>query len=362
VGVQFTADLLHAKMVVLVGNHSDASRPALIDKLVKARENGTRFVLIDPRLNNIHLTADEWLAPRPGTELAVLLGIAHILVTEGRYDKAYVAEQGEGFEEWKAALVPYTPEWTEKISGVDASVLQNVARELAEAAPAVCIEGGWDGVLACQYDNSTDTARAIALLNALLGAYNAKGGAQVTSGLYGAPLDPAIFMPVPEPSIPLLGLADYPLIPPYAGNDSYLAQAAVDGRLKGMIFYNSNFVEEDGNPAFMHEALSALDLCVVIDVQMNETGSLAHYFLPECSYLERNEVPDIVGGTEPFAALRNRVLDLIHPDTKPCDLIFSELAAACGLGDYFSFSLDELSAAQIDAVGGSFDDLKASGV
>lgn len=92
---------------------------------------------------------------------------------------------------------------------------------------------------------------------------------------------------------------------------------------------------------------------VVVDVQMSETAMLADYVLPECSYLERRELPEFVGGRVPVVSLRDQVLEVIHPNTRPADVIFTQLAEACGVGQYFPFTVDELADAQLRSVGTS---------
>ena len=128
-----------------------------------------------------------------------------------------------------------------------------------------------------------------------------------------------------------------------------------------MFFYNSNMAAGYSNTAYLAEALSQLDLMVVVDVQMSETALLADYVLPDTSYLERLELPEFIGGKVPAVALRDQVLEKVHPNTRPVDQIFSELAEACGVGEYFQFSVDELADAQLQTVGLSLETLKKTG-
>ncbi len=115
------------------------------------------------------------------------------------------------------------------------------------------------------------------------------------------------------------------------------------------------------NTAKLAELLGKLDLMVVVDVQMSETAMLADYVLPDTSYLERLELPEFIGGKVPAVALRDQVIDVVHPNTRPVDRIFSELAEACGVGEYFRFGVDELADAQLQTVGLSLDALKQTG-
>ncbi len=128
-----------------------------------------------------------------------------------------------------------------------------------------------------------------------------------------------------------------------------------------MFFYNSNMAAGYSNTAYLADALSQLDLIVVVDVQMSETALLADYVLPDTSYLERLELPEFIGGKVPAVALRDQVLEKVHPNTRPVDQIFSELAEACGVGEYFQFSVDELADAQLQTVGLSLEALKKTG-
>lgn len=145
------------------------------------------------------------------------------------------------------------------------------------------------------------------------------------------------------------------------GTNLYVAEMAKEGKVKGLFFYNSNMAAGYSNPAQLAEDFANLDLMVVVDVQMSETAMLADYVLPECSYLERRELPEFVGGRVPVVSLRDQVLEVIHPNTRPVDVIFTQLAEACGVGQYFPFTVDELADAQLRSVGTSLDELRQVG-
>lgn len=79
------------------------------------------------------------------------------------------------------------------------------------------------------------------------------------------------------------------------------------------------------------------------------------YVLPECTVLERLELPEFIGGKKHYVALRTPIIERIHPETRPCDEIFTALAEACGVGQYFPFTVEELADAQLASVGTSLD-------
>ncbi len=157
------------------------------------------------------------------------------------------------------------------------------------------------------------------------------------------------------------GAEEYPLALSSMGTNLYVAEMAKEGNVKGLFFYNSNMAAGYSNPAQLAEDFANLDLMVVVDVQMSETAMLADYVLPECSYLERRELPEFVGGRVPVVSLRDQVLEVIHPNTRPADVIFTQLAEACGVKKYFPFTVDELADAQLRSVGTSLDELRQVG-
>ncbi|MGN0073057.1 MAG: molybdopterin-dependent oxidoreductase [Coriobacteriales bacterium] len=357
----FSADVANAKMIMFIGrSYCDAIRPSAVAALQKAHANGAHIVIVDPRCNNSMAFADEWVPIRPGTDLALILAMSNVLVSRGLYDKAFVKKHGTGFGEWEKAIAGYTPLWAQDVCGIDAAVIERLAVQFAQAAPAASIEAGWRAAYGCAYANSGETARALCLFNTLLGCWNQKGGSLLTASFGPGELDAEKFPAVPAPAAPILGSEQYPLALSSMGSNVYAAQLAHDGRIKGMFFYNSNMAAGYSNPAYLAEALGKLELMVVCDVQMSETAQLADYVLPECVYLERMELPEFIAGKVPAVTLRDQVLE--RPEgAKSVDEIFSELAEACGVGDYFRFTVEELAEAELQTVGLSLDALRQAG-
>ena len=358
----YASDVANSKMTMFIGrSYADAIRPSSVHDLQRARENGAYIVLVDPRCNNTITLADEWVPINPGTDLALVLAMSNVLIKNGLYDKDFVAENGIGFDEWAAAIADHTPQWAEGITGIPASTIERLAVRFAECAPAASIEPSWRGAFGCSYANSGETARAICLFNTLLGCWNQKGGALFLPSVSAGEVDAEKFPAVPKPEGKILGSEEYPLALSSMGVNVILADKAREGAVKGLFFYNSNMAAGYANPDYLAESFSNLDLMVAIDVQMSETCMLADYVLPDTSYLERLELPEFVGGKVPAVTLRDRVIEKVHPNTKPVDEIFSELAEACGVGEYFRFGVDELADAQLQTVGLSLDALKQTG-
>ena len=358
----YTSDVENSKMTMFIGrSYADAIRPSALHALEKAHEAGARIVLVDPRLNNSIAFADEWVPINPGTDLAFILGMAHVLVEQGLYDKDYVAANSVGFDEWASYLQNCTPEWAQEITGIDANTIERLATSLAEAAPAASIEPSWRGAFGCSYDNSGETARAVCAFNTLLGCWNQKGGALFLPSVSAGKLDAGKFPSVPKPEGAIVGAKEYPLSQSSMGVSTFAANLAATGMVRGMFFYNSNMVAGYSNPKHLKECVEALDLSVAIDVQMSETCMACQYVLPDTSYLERLELPEFVSAKTPVVTLRDKVIEKVHPNTRPVDQIFSELAEACGVGEYFRFSVEDLADAQLASVGLSLAALRQKG-
>ncbi len=358
----FFADIDNADMIMYIGRSvADAVKPSSLKALQRAHERGAHIIMVDPRCNNSTLFTDEWLPINPGTDLALLLAMSNVLITKKIYDEAFVTEYVEGFDEFAANVRQYTPQWAESICGISAADIDRIATLFAQAAPAAVIEQSWRAAFGCQYANSGETARMICIFNSLLGNWNKKGGALLTPSVKAGKLDEVKFPNTPIIEEKKIGSKEYPLASSKMGVNAYAATMALEGKIKGMFFYNSNMVGGYSNPEYLTSCLNALDLCVVIDVQMSETAACADYVLPECSFLERLELPVFNGGLIPSVSIRDKVLEPIHPNTRPVDEIIKGLADACGVGQYFDFTVEELADAQLKTVGSSLKDLRKLG-
>lgn len=359
----FSVDFGNTKMVVFIGrSYGDGIRPSSVKSLAQAADNGARIVLVDPRLNNTNVMATDWVPIKPGFDIALLLAIANVLVTEDLYDHDFVEESCVGFPEFAQQVAQYTPEWAEKLCDVPADRITELAHALAEAAPACAIESSWRAAFGCAYQNSFETARVVCAVNALLGSWGQKGGALITSSPKAGEVDEVKFPKLPKVQAKRLGDTEYPLALSGTGTNLAVLNGCNDGTVQGVFFYNSNAVQGYAQPAKWREALAKAKLVVTIDVQMSETALASHYVLPECTVLERMELPEFIGGKKHYVAMRFPAIERIYPDTKSCDEIFAGLAQACGVGQYFDFTVEELADAQLATVGTSVAELREKGI
>lgn len=360
---KYSIDFAKAKVVMFIGrSYGDGLRPSSVKSLADAAEGSARIIMVDPRLNNSCIFADDWLPIIPGTDIALLLAICNVLVANDLYDADFVEENTVGFEEFAEEVMRYTPEWAADICGISADRITEIAKAMAAAKPAAAVEPSWRAAFGCAHQNSYETARAVAAVNTLLGAWGAKGGALITSTPKAGKLDQEKFPSIPKVEAKRIGDADYPLVLDAMGSNVALLEHALAGDVHAMFFYNSNPVHGYSNPAKWREGLQKVDLKVCIDIQMSETALECDYVLPECTYLERTEVPEFIGGKKHLVAMRFQALDVIHPDTRPGDEIFVDIAKACGKGEYFPFTIDELSEAQLATVGTSMAEVREKGI
>ncbi len=167
-------DVRHSKYVLMLGaNRFEALvTPDSMDLMAAMRE-GCKLVVMDPRYTKTAARADEWYPIRPGTDMALMLALAHVLIAEELYDEQFVAERCSGLAELTAHVAPLTPEWAEQECQIPAADIRRIARELAAQAPRAMI---YPGRRSSDYSDSTQVRRSFAIVNALLGNWDRPGG------------------------------------------------------------------------------------------------------------------------------------------------------------------------------------------
>ncbi|MDZ4164327.1 MAG: molybdopterin-dependent oxidoreductase [Smithellaceae bacterium] len=358
-------DMGGAKYILCIGrNYGEGIRTSQATGLMAAIAKGTKVVCVDPRLNATAAIASEWIPIRPGADLALVLAMSNVLITEELYDKEFIKTQANGFEEFVAANRPFTPEWAAPLTDIPAETIRRMAREMAAVRPNCHIDPSWKGAFGTNYINSTQTARAVGLLNALLGNPGAPGGLTYFPGVRFGSLDKEKHPAPPRPTIPRsdgVGVkGEFPLGTSH-GLPHVLAKKAKEGKVKAGIIWHHNPVRNFPDRKHMVEGYRSLDLLVVIDTHLRETGMAATHILPEVSFLEREEVVEGYGGRRPAIATRVAAVPKLHPLTRTYPEILTDLATRLGHGKFFNFTLDELNEAQIAPLKVSLATLKEKG-
>ncbi len=339
-------DLRNSKYLLLFGRNYAESifYTASTNALFQAKEKGAKIVVVDPRLSRMAAQAHEWIPIRPGTDGAMLLAIMNVLVAENLYDKGFVGANTAGFDELKFFLADKTPSWASGLCDVPAETIRRLAQEIGAARPAALVDPGRHGAWGATYSNSFQTARAALALNALLGNYGARGGLLTPPssplGAYQPPATPGIGAVRADGA----GGPQYPLASSRDGIIQMLPEIISSGQpypIKALVTNHINPARSLPDTSRVLKALGKLDLLVVIDTHITDTGELADYILPESTYLERLDPISPSTYLVSEVALRQPVVKPLH-DTKPSYEIITGLAQAAGLGDHFNFGIDQV--------------------
>lgn len=185
VGSVETIDTPHARCIAFIGSHlGENMHNTAVQDMSAASARGASFITVDPRFSIMAGKSKYWLPIKPGTDTALLLAWANVLIEEGLYQKDFVANNVEGFEQFKAHVKDKTPEWAYIETGIEPTVIRETARELARNEPAAFVHPGRH---VAWYGNDTQRSRAIAIVNALLGNWGKKGGFYLPQTLNGLP-------------------------------------------------------------------------------------------------------------------------------------------------------------------------------
>jgi anaerobic selenocysteine-containing dehydrogenase len=347
--------------IVVWGLNSAENFPPIYERIHQALDRGTKLIVIDPRAIGLTQKADLWLKVRPGSDLALALGMINVIINKGLYDKDFVNKWTVGFDKLKAHVQDYSPEKIEELTWVDATTIRKAARFYAISKPA-CIESG----NSLDHNvNSFQTGRALSILMAITGNLGIPGGELGWSALS--------LVGRRSPELELWGEipvakwqrrvgAEYNLMPPFRyvlpqsvikailNEDPYPIHIAYIQGCNPLLTYS--------NAQEAHKALNKLDFLVVADMFMTPTASLADILLPVSSYLEYDSI--VATPAYPVAQLQQRVAQIgkCRSDYE----ILNGLAKRLGLEKYFWDNEEQCLDAILKPAGITFKELKKIGV
>ena len=363
------ADLGGAQAVLLLGSNLAETMPPAVQHLAGARAAGG-LVVVDPRRSATARLAEDpaseqpaegvHLAPVPGTDLAVLLGLLHVVLAEGLADRAYLEERTTGFDDVARSVAGWWPERVESVSGVPATHLRRVARLLAAAAPVHGGRGAYvltgRGVEQSTQGTATVTASinlALALglpgrvgsgYGAITGQGNGQGGrehGQKADQLPGYRKidDPAarehvaaVWGVAPE-SLPGPGLPAVQLLRSLGATDG---ETGGPVRPRALLVHGSNLVVSAPNASSVIDRLNSLDLLVVCDFVPSETALLADVVLPVTQWAEEEGTMTSLEGR----VIRRRAVVTPPGEARSELWILAELARRLGAPGTLAFPTD----------------------
>lgn len=292
-------DFNDSRLLVLWGWNPTASFPALGKSILEAHQQGTKLLVINPRFTELASKADLWLQPRPATDAALALGMINIIIEEELYDKDFVDKWCLGFDELRERVREYPPDRVAEITWVPKEKIIAAARLYGATRPShLHTHNG-----TTYATNVIQTSRAIAILPALTGNLDVKGGNVFSNWNYPPVLTYMNMRKKLRPSAAAedkqLGVKEFPLL---AGSQSLrgyshppmMYKAMFTGEpypIKAYICTTNNLISFEDSRA-VAGALRQLDLLVVPDFFITPTAELADYILPPAHWLEREDVVD----------------------------------------------------------------------
>ena len=279
----------HARYIIAWAANILGNNVHLWPFVQEARRNGARLVVIDPYRTRTAQVADWHIPIQPGTDTALALGLMHVIIKEGLYDRDYVAQYTHGFEALREHVLAYTPDHVAGLTGIAAEDIERLAREYATSAPAV-IRLNY-GIQRSQ--NGGAAARAVCMLPALIGAWkDLGGGLQLSTG--GAFTFNSTALERPD-----LMLASPLQRPARIVNMSRLGHALTElaaPAVKALFVYNSNPAAIAPNQNAVVRGLMRSDLFTVVHEQFfTDTTDYADIVLPATTFLEHKDFQGAYG-------------------------------------------------------------------
>lgn len=336
-GTQDFDSVEQTDVVILIGANPTDGHPVFASRLKKRLRQGARLIVIDPRRIDLvrtpHIEAAYHLPLKPGTNVAVLTALAHVIVTEGLFSESFIRERcdWEDFQDWAAFVSQerHSPETVEKLSGVPAEIIRGAARLYATGGNGAV----YYGLGITEHSQGSTAVMAIANLamatgnigrpgvgvNPLRGQNNVQGSCDMGSFPHELPGYRHISEDATRDIFEKLWgvtLNDEPGL-----RISNMLDAALDGSFCGIYIQGEDILQSDPNTKHVAAGLAAMECVVIHDLFLNETANYAHVFLPGSTFLEKE-------GTFTNAERRiNRVRKVMKPKNGYADWEITQLLA-----------------------------------
>lgn len=340
-------DIPKTGCVILVGSNLAETMPPSLRFFNELKENGGTLIVIDPRRTKTAEQADLHLAPRPGTDLALALGLLHLVVAEGRVDEEYVRERTVGWEDARAAAMAHWPEYVERITGVSVPQLRETVRLFCEPEHAMVLTARGPE----QQSKGTDTVgawinlclatgragRPLSGYGCLTGQGNGQGGREHGQKADQLPGYRKLDDPDARRHVAEVWGVD-PDSLPGPGRSAYELLDALGTDIKALLLMASNPVVSAPRAAHIEERIKSLDFLAVCDVVLSETAALADVVLPVTQWAEETGTTTNLEGR---VLLRRRAIT--PPEGIRSDLeVMHELAARLGVEKGFPTDPEEV--------------------
>lgn len=348
--------------IVVWGSNLAETRIGEHHQTKEAIHRGSKLIVIDPRRTQLAGNANLWIQPRPGSDLALALGLLNVIIFQELYDENFVGNWTEGFDQLKQHVMDYPPEVVEKITWVKANRIREFAELYASSSPAVIQLGN-----AIDHNgNNFQTARAVSILRAITGNLGIPGGEVRCS-------PPGILSPMGSPELDLrdelseaqrekrLNAADHMLPINFYTLPQTITEAILENQpyaIRGGFIQGGNILLSYTNAQRTYEALKKLDFLAVADLFMTPTAALADIILPVTSFFEFDSIS--FPPYYPVAQIQQKVAD-IHNCRSDYDIL-RDISRILGWGEFFWDTEEECMNEVLKPVGLTFEEFRKIGV
>lgn len=348
-----------AKLIIVWGKHDGDTALGMAEAIAKGKENGATLVVIDPIKTPLAAQADIWLQIKPGHDGMLAMSMMNTIIEEELYDQEFIDKHSVGFDELKTSVAAFPPEDTAEKMWLQSETIRKVARLYAQTKPACIVDGNG---LDMQLDMFQAT-RSVALLRGLCGNIDTHGGDVLPQ-----PIDVLNIQKkeaVPSSTTPIT--AAYPLFDHFNPTWGRQVQSCViDAILDQKPYPLEMLVVQAGNPVVTmadanraHQALSAVNFLVVIDMFMTRTAQLADVILPASSCFEKTQL-NRAGIRNNPVILQDQVIETRGNSWPDWKIVF-ELGRRIGLTEEFPWqSAEEAIDYQLQPTGVTTQQLRES--
>lgn len=292
-------EIENANLLLVFGYNGADSHPIVARRIVRAKEKGAKIITVDPRVTETARISDMHLALKGGTNMILVNAFGNVLINENLYDKDFVANHTDNFEEYKKIVEPYTPEYAQKYTNIPADAIRQAMREYAKTKDSMILYGM--GV--CQFSQAVDVVKGLASLalltgnlgrpNVGIGPVRGQNNVQGACDMGALPDVYPGYQKVTNPQIrEKFEKAWGVTLPSEIGVKITEVPHAVleEKKIKAYYIFGEDPVQSDPDASEVRETLDACEFVVVQDIFMNKTALHADVILPATSWGEHNGV------------------------------------------------------------------------